>query len=142
MHLLCNRFQFQFLNGFLSSSRSVERVQRSLSLGLQTILIRGLGTVPGPVVFGFVMDSTCLLWRRRENSNFEADGCEEGGGEGEGGKRAGSCLVYDNAAMSLSVLGILLAWRAAAAVAMGGALYFSKRSTVVEEAEDDEDEDR
>ena len=117
-------------------------MQRSLSLGLQTILIRGLGTVPGPVVFGFVMDSTCLLWRRRENSNFEADGCEEGGGEGEGGKRAGSCLVYDNAAMSLSVLGILLAWRAAAAVAMGGALYFSKRSTVVEEAEDDEDEDR
>ena len=83
----------------------MERVQRSLSLGLQTILIRGLGTVPGPVVFGFVMDSTCLLWR--ENSNFkiheeegEGDGC---GGDGAG--RAGSCLVYDNAAMSLSVLG-------------------------------------
>ena len=37
--------------------------------------------------------------------------------------------------------GILLAWRAAAAVAMGGALYFSKRSSVIEEA-DDEDEDR
>ena len=44
----------------------MERVQRSLSLGLQTILIRGLGTVPGPVVFGFVMDSTCLLWRQQE----------------------------------------------------------------------------
>ena len=72
----------------------MERVQRSLSLGLQTILIRGLGTVPGPVVFGFVMDSTCLLWRQQEESS-------ECGGEG----RAGSCLVYDNTAMSLSVLG-------------------------------------
>ena len=36
--------------------------------------------------------------------------------------------------------GILLAWRAAAAVAMGGALYFSKRSSVIEEADDDEDD--
>ena len=70
----------------------MERVQRSLSLGLQTIMLRGLGTVPGPVVFGFVMDSTCLLWRQQED-------------ECGGGGRAGACLVYDNAAMSLSVLG-------------------------------------
>ena len=34
----------------------MEHVQRSLSLGLQTILLRGLGTVPGPVVFGIVID--------------------------------------------------------------------------------------
>ena len=45
-------------------------MQRSLSLGLQTILIRGLGTVPGPVVFGFVMDSTCLLWRQQDEVTF------------------------------------------------------------------------
>ena len=96
-------------------------MQRSLSLGLQTILIRGLGTVPGPVVFGFVMDSTCLLWRQQEVTflilshlrishknemlfvqHESGDGCD-GGGDGDG--RAGSCLIYDNAAMSLSVLG-------------------------------------
>ena len=99
-------------------------MQRSLSLGLQTILMRGLGTVPGPVIFGYVMDSTCLLWRH----------------EDECGHAVGSCLIYDNAAMSLSVLGIVVAWRAIAVIVMAGALYFSKRSSVIEE-EDEEDGD-
>ena len=37
-------------------------MQRSLSLGLQTILLRGLGTVPGPVVFGIIIDQVGIRW--------------------------------------------------------------------------------
>ena len=40
----------------------MEHVQRSLSLGLQTILLRGLGTVPGPVVFGIIIDQVGVRW--------------------------------------------------------------------------------
>ena len=57
--------------------------------------------------------------------------------------RTVDCIsIFANISMELcGFKGILLAWRAAAAVAMGGALYFSKRSSVIEEADDD-DEDR
>ena len=47
-----------FFNEFLKKyptitfSRSVEPAQRSLALGFQTMLIRALGTVPGPIVYG------------------------------------------------------------------------------------------
>ena len=36
----------------ITFSRSVEPAQRSLALGFQTMLIRALGTVPGPIVYG------------------------------------------------------------------------------------------
>ena len=50
--------------------RSVEPIQRSLALGLQTLLIRGIGTVPGPIIFGYLIDITCLLWRGEKNVLF------------------------------------------------------------------------
>lgn len=54
---LQNKYSKQLLSIFF---RSVEPVQRSLSLGLQMMLLRGIGTVPGPVVFGYVIDQVRL----------------------------------------------------------------------------------
>jgi len=36
--------------------------ERSLALGIQSIIIRLVGSIPGPVLFGFVVDKVCLLW--------------------------------------------------------------------------------
>lgn len=104
-------------------SRSVEQSERSLSLGLQTILLRAVGTVPGPIILGFVMDQTCVLWK----SN---DQCSSG--------VAGSCLMYDNYLMSVWVLIILVVWRFIGLVLFGVALYYNQWSTVRDE---DVDED-
>ncbi len=95
----------------------MELSQRSLSLGIQTILLRALGTVPGPVAFGYVMDTTCLIWRNDPRAREEAadDGCHEDE------LSVGSCLVYDNLSMSMYVLGIVMAWR------FCGALFFAGR---------------
>ncbi len=94
----------------------MELSQRSLSLGIQTILLRALGTVPGPVAFGLVMDTNCLLWRNdpRVRSSDGDDSCGD-----SGQLSTGSCLLYDNVSMSLYVLIIVLVWR------LGGALFFA-----------------
>jgi hypothetical protein len=42
--------------------RAVRPEERSLALGIQSIIIRLVGSIPGPVLFGFVVDKVCLLW--------------------------------------------------------------------------------
>ena len=46
----------------MATLRCVREHERSFALGLQTIIIRLLGSIPGPVLFGFFIDRTCLLW--------------------------------------------------------------------------------
>ncbi|XP_059920297.1 solute carrier organic anion transporter family member 4A1 isoform X1 [Gadus macrocephalus] len=61
--------------------RCVPDSQRSFGLGIQWIVVRTLGSVPGPIAFGSVIDLSCLLWQ---------DKCGE----------QGSCYLYQNSAMS------------------------------------------
>ncbi|XP_063102832.1 solute carrier organic anion transporter family member 4C1-like [Cavia porcellus] len=46
----------------VSILRCVDQRQRSLALGTQFMLLRLLGTIPGPIIFGATIDSTCTLW--------------------------------------------------------------------------------
>ncbi|XP_054580286.1 solute carrier organic anion transporter family member 4A1 isoform X3 [Eptesicus fuscus] len=59
--------------------------QRSFALGIQWIVVRTLGGIPGPIAFGWVIDKACLLWQ---------DQCGQ----------QGSCFLYQNAAMSRYML--------------------------------------
>ncbi|XP_071481951.1 solute carrier organic anion transporter family member 4A1-like [Diadema antillarum] len=43
--------------------RSVPETQRSMALGLQSVIARCLGSIPGPILFGVIIDSTCLQWQ-------------------------------------------------------------------------------
>ncbi|KAI5612415.1 solute carrier organic anion transporter family member 4A1 isoform X1 [Silurus asotus] len=61
--------------------RCVPDSQRSFGLGIQWIVVRTLGGIPGPIAFGSVIDISCLLWQER---------CGE----------RGSCYLYQNSAMS------------------------------------------
>ncbi|XP_044154227.1 solute carrier organic anion transporter family member 4A1 isoform X2 [Bufo gargarizans] len=61
--------------------RCVSDSQRSFALGIQWILVRTLGGIPGPIAFGSIIDISCLLW---QNQNGER----------------GSCYMYQNSAMS------------------------------------------
>ena len=48
----------------MATLRCVQEHERSLALGLQNIFIRLLGTIPGPVMFGYFIDNTCNLWNK------------------------------------------------------------------------------
>ena len=39
--------------------------QRPFALGLQFVLMRTLGALPGTILFGHVIDSTCQVWRMK-----------------------------------------------------------------------------
>lgn len=69
--------------------RCVADEQRTLALGLQSLIFRAFGSIPGPIVFGVIFDSTCLFWQ------FDCD-------------RRGNCWVYDNIALSNRALGLAL----------------------------------
>uniref|UniRef100_A0A3Q2XFL5 Solute carrier organic anion transporter family member n=1 Tax=Hippocampus comes TaxID=109280 RepID=A0A3Q2XFL5_HIPCM len=61
--------------------RCVPDSQRSFGLGIQWIVVRTFGGIPGPIAFGSMIDISCLLWQ---------DKCGE----------QGSCYLYQNTAMS------------------------------------------
>ncbi|KAM9330944.1 solute carrier organic anion transporter family member 4C1 [Gastrophryne carolinensis] len=68
--------------------RCVPDKQRSFALGVQWSLIRLLGSIPGPIVFGVVIDGSCILW------NLNECGLK------------GACWVYNNPSISLKLIGI------------------------------------
>ncbi|XP_022915157.1 solute carrier organic anion transporter family member 3A1-like [Onthophagus taurus] len=57
--------------------RSVSEEERSFALGMQFVIFRLFGYIPAPILFGNLIDSTCLLWK---------SSCDE---------KAGRCLLYD-----------------------------------------------
>ncbi|XP_008554726.1 solute carrier organic anion transporter family member 4A1 isoform X1 [Microplitis demolitor] len=67
--------------------RVVRDEQRSFALGVQWIKVRILGTIPAPMIFGALIDDTCILWHET---------CEG----------QGACLVYDNYWMSWYMLAL------------------------------------
>ncbi|KAF4015382.1 hypothetical protein G4228_006834 [Cervus hanglu yarkandensis] len=66
----------------------VNQRQRSLALGIQCTLLRLLGTIPGPIIFGSAIDSTCILWDINECGN------------------KGACWVYNNVKMAYMLVAI------------------------------------
>ncbi|XP_054266290.1 solute carrier organic anion transporter family member 5A1-like [Macrosteles quadrilineatus] len=57
--------------------RSVNEEERSFALGMQFVIFRLFGYIPAPILFGNLIDSTCLFWKST---------C---------GEKAGRCLLYD-----------------------------------------------
>ena len=76
----------------LVSCRTVAEEQRTLALGLQSVIFRSFGTIPGPLIFGAIFDSACIYWQYECN-------------------RRGNCWVYDNTELSrravvLAIVGV------------------------------------
>ncbi|KFO37496.1 solute carrier organic anion transporter family member 4A1 isoform X2 [Fukomys damarensis] len=86
---------FTFLSSIpalTATLRCVPDRQRSFALGIQWIVVRTLGSIPGPIAFGWVIDKACLLWQDQRGHQ-------------------GSCFVYQNAAMSHYMLVVGLVYK-------------------------------
>ncbi|KAG9487976.1 hypothetical protein GDO78_007658 [Eleutherodactylus coqui] len=68
--------------------RCVPDKQRSFALGVQWSFIRLLGSIPGPIVFGVIIDSSCILWNMNECA------------------KKGACWTYDNTGIAYKLIGI------------------------------------
>ena len=67
--------------------RCVDSSQRSSALGGQWLIVRLLGTIPGPVAMGNVFDSACHHWPD----------------QGHCGGGTSTCQIYENNTLSVSV---------------------------------------
>ncbi|XP_050680474.1 solute carrier organic anion transporter family member 4A1 isoform X2 [Leptidea sinapis] len=70
--------------------RCVQEEQRSFALGIQWIVVRLAGTIPAPLLFGFLIDLSCSLWAAHCGTTA-------------------ACLLYDNHNMSRYMLALALA---------------------------------
>uniref|UniRef100_A0A8R1DZ66 Solute carrier organic anion transporter family member n=1 Tax=Caenorhabditis japonica TaxID=281687 RepID=A0A8R1DZ66_CAEJA len=59
--------------------RTVDYNERSFALGIQWIMIRVIGTIPAPVLFGWMFDVSCI--------KYQSDSC---------GSSSSECLMYSN----------------------------------------------
>ncbi len=77
--VLCSDYYYYY------SSRVVSDDQRPLALGLQSAIYRVFGSIPGPLLFGVVVDAACVEW------------------EYNCGIR-GNCWIYDNNLLSRNAI--------------------------------------
>lgn len=45
--------------------RSVPESQRCFALGINWFVLRLLGSVPGPIIIGAIIDQSCILWNEQ-----------------------------------------------------------------------------
>ncbi|NWX32936.1 SO2B1 protein, partial [Notiomystis cincta] len=50
---------------FMLILRSIQPEDKSFAVGIQFMLLRVLAWMPGPVLYGSAIDTTCILWERR-----------------------------------------------------------------------------
>ncbi|XP_054930592.1 solute carrier organic anion transporter family member 4A1-like [Dermacentor andersoni] len=70
--------------------RCVQPAERSLALGIKTIIARLVGSIPAPVILGGIMDGMCLAWHRPCGSS-------------------GNCIAYQNEGMARGMFYALVA---------------------------------
>ncbi|XP_075748066.1 solute carrier organic anion transporter family member 4A1 [Rhipicephalus microplus] len=82
-----------FLNsapGLSASIRVVGDTAKPLALGLQWVSVRLFGTIMAPIIFGMIIDRSCLTWQHL---------C---------GDQRGACIIYENSSMSYNLFGVLI----------------------------------
>ncbi|NXK37888.1 SO2B1 protein, partial [Piprites chloris] len=72
---------------FMLILRSIQPEDKSFAVGIQFMLLRVLAWMPGPVLYGSAIDTTCILWEKR---------CD----------RKAACRYYDNTLFRQRYLGL------------------------------------
>ena len=58
----------------LVALRCVEVRDKSLSFGFQTVFMSLFAMLPSPIIYGAIIDNTCLLWQVHLNTFISAKG--------------------------------------------------------------------
>ncbi|CAG2108567.1 unnamed protein product, partial [Medioppia subpectinata] len=96
--------------------RCVEKSQKSVALGVQWFIVRLIGSIPAPLLFGRLIDHSCILWQPQSPTTTTGT---------PGADTTGACLVYDNRQMAYNVLILTILCKCVtlAAVVAGKQLY-------------------
>nr|XP_026695031.1 solute carrier organic anion transporter family member 4C1-like [Ciona intestinalis] len=92
--------------------RIVPPSMRSFAVGLEWLFMRALGTIPGPIMYGNFIDSTCIIWQRKSCGDVR-----------------GSCWVYDSAGMAITFMVLSIVGNLVSAAFYGFSLLVYKPPT-------------
>jgi sodium-independent organic anion transporter len=81
--------------------RSVPFNLRSQAIAWYSVIARALGSIPGPIFFGAILDTSCVVWEPEE-----VDSCNP-----PDKLTAGSCMLFNSRGTSYSWLGMMLITR-------------------------------
>lgn len=91
--------------------RCVPDSQKSFALSIEFFFVQLIGTIPGPLLIGYFIDTSCLLWNE------------------ECGERK-FCWLYDNASMTYWIGGLACLLRTAATVFSFVAWYYLRKDVM------------
>ncbi|KAL1440380.1 hypothetical protein MTO96_009425 [Rhipicephalus appendiculatus] len=91
--------------------RALDEDIKSTGIGVNYVAIRILGTIPGPILFGYLIDRSCILW----------EGTCNGG--------SGACAIYENSAMGMNLFRTMLSVKSASIVFFFCASLSTKRKS-------------
>ena len=60
---LCESMRLILLS-LVTTLKSVKIEEKSMAVGVQTIVARLVGGIPGPILYGYFIDNTCILWQQ------------------------------------------------------------------------------
>ncbi|XP_066196852.1 solute carrier organic anion transporter family member 2B1 [Sylvia atricapilla] len=107
---------------FMLILRSIQPEDKSFAVGIQFMLLRVLAWMPGPVLYGSAIDTSCLLWERR---------CE----------RRAACRYYDNTLFRQRYLGLQFFFEVGAFLCFGAVyLILSKQEREARQAQQEKAE--
>uniref|UniRef100_A0A8D2PTE9 Solute carrier organic anion transporter family member n=1 Tax=Zosterops lateralis melanops TaxID=1220523 RepID=A0A8D2PTE9_ZOSLA len=102
---------------FMLILRSIQPEDKSFAVGIQFMLLRVLAWMPGPVLYGSAIDTSCLLWETR---------CE----------RRAACRYYDNTLFRQRYLGLQFFFEVGAFLCFGAVyLILSKQERETRQAQ-------
>ena len=84
--------------------RIVSPELRTQAMGINWALVRLLGTIPGPIIAGKLIDATCIAWQYS---------CGE----------RGSCRLYDRNSLSNTLLAIYIVYKVRFTIVLDLLLY-------------------
>ncbi|XP_041316309.1 solute carrier organic anion transporter family member 2B1 isoform X2 [Pyrgilauda ruficollis] len=103
---------------FMLILRSIQPEDKSFAVGIQFMLLRVLAWMPGPVLYGSAIDTSCVLWERR---------CE----------RRAACRYYDNTLFRHRYLGLQFFFEVGAFLCFGAVyLILRKQEREASQAEE------
>ena len=85
----------------MTTLKSVKPEEKSMAVGVQTIVARLVGGIPGPILYGYFIDNTCILWQQNHCGEFGVVTVNITVDQNwitfpPDNSSVGSCLVYDN----------------------------------------------
>lgn len=110
--------------------RSVPYSQRSQAVAWWSVVSRLIGSIPGPIIFGPLLDSACVVWEPAESK------CIDGTTIEPEYDAVGSCMLFDATKTSHLWLLMFLTTRILCAISISLLTYFAKKSADEESSRD------